>query len=142
METALDSVSLVTIRRFASKSMRWIISYNTGLSAEELALTQKQYTSYRWDYRELNKRTFVDKLTNYHLKFSGQILILTGDPEKYSLITPSPTLATSIYFSLPVSTPYTSMQSITCYNALQNDLHTCWTMWYLRWSSHSAMYSW
>ena len=53
VETALDSVPLITIRRFANKSMRWIISYDTGLSPEELALTQKQYTSHRRDYRKV-----------------------------------------------------------------------------------------
>ena len=53
LETALDSVSLITIRRFANKSMRWIISYHQGLSEEEKALTMKQYTSHRRDYSNL-----------------------------------------------------------------------------------------
>ena len=49
----LDSVSLKTIRRFANKSMRWILSYaGKDLTPEQLAYTQKVYTSNRREYRK------------------------------------------------------------------------------------------
>ena len=47
----LDSVSLKTIRRFANKSMRWILSYaEKDLTPEQRKYTQKVYTSHRREY--------------------------------------------------------------------------------------------
>ena len=49
----LDSVPLKTIRRFAGKSMRWILSYaKKDLSPEQLAYTNKVYSSHRREYRK------------------------------------------------------------------------------------------
>jgi len=47
----LDSVPLQTIRWFAGKSMRWILSYaEKDLSPEQLAYTRKLYKSHRQEY--------------------------------------------------------------------------------------------
>ena len=57
----LDSVPLKTIRRFAGKSMRWILSYaERDLTPEQLAYTKMVYSSHRREYRK-DKGQFQSK---------------------------------------------------------------------------------
>ena len=49
----LDSVPLKTFRRFAGKSMWWILSYiEKDLSQEQLAYTKMMYSSHCCEYRK------------------------------------------------------------------------------------------
>jgi hypothetical protein len=41
---AMDSISLTTIRRFADRAKRWMLAYMNGLSEEQRAFAEKQYS--------------------------------------------------------------------------------------------------
>ena len=46
MPEALDSVSLITIRKFAQKSQRYMDAYRKGLTGKLVEYTVKKYKSY------------------------------------------------------------------------------------------------
>jgi len=50
--SAMNSVELKTIRRFADRSKRWVMAYINGLTMEQREFSEKQYKSHRramWD---------------------------------------------------------------------------------------------
>lgn len=51
---AMDSVDLRTIRRFAMRSKRWLLSYMNGLTEEQRAFAEREYKS----HRRLTRRIF------------------------------------------------------------------------------------
>ena len=52
---AMDSVDLRTIRRFAMRSKRWMLSYINGLTEEQRSFAEREYKS----HRRLTRQIFV-----------------------------------------------------------------------------------
>jgi hypothetical protein len=44
---SMDSVDLRTIRRFAMRSKRWLLSYINGLTEGQRSFTEREYKSHR-----------------------------------------------------------------------------------------------